>query len=157
VEPVQGYAISDPWTRADPPAWALSEVRVRRALAILLDVLLIGALFLLFLFFLLLIGLVTFGLSWALLPALYPIVALAYNGFSISGWRMATPGMRALDLEVRLCDGTRPPFLNAAAHALFFYLTWVFLTPLILLISFISRDKRCLHDMLAGVIVTRRI
>ena len=58
---------------------------------------------------------------------------------------------------MRMMDGTRVPFVNAAAHAVFFYLSWTILTPFILLVSLFSRDKRCLHDMAAGVIVTRRL
>jgi uncharacterized RDD family membrane protein YckC len=67
---------------------------------------------------------------------------------------MATPGMQAMDLEVRLTDGRRVPFLNAAVQAVFFYVSWMF--PPVFLVSLVSTNKRCLHDMLAGVIVTRR-
>ena len=145
------------WTRPGPPAWALREVRGRRVLALLFDLLLITALFLLLLIVSAVLGLVTFGLTWLFIPVLYPAIALIYNGASVSSWRMATPGMRAFDLEMRLADGTRVPFLNAAAHALFFYLTVSFLTPLILAVSFFADEKRCLHDLLAGVVVTRRL
>jgi uncharacterized RDD family membrane protein YckC len=102
------------------------------------------------------LGVVTFGLTWYLIPPLYPTIALIYNGLSISGWRMATPGMRAMDLEMRTKDGGRVTFLIAAAHAVLFYLSWTILTPLVLLVSLISSDKRCLHDIVAGVVVTRR-
>ena len=68
---------------------------------------------------------------------------------------MATPGMRALGLEMRMHeDGARAPFINAAAHALFFYVSWFF--PPIFLVSLVDPEKRCLHDMLAGVTVVRR-
>jgi uncharacterized RDD family membrane protein YckC len=81
-------------------------------------------------------------------------VAFFYNGLTISGYRMATPGIRAMDLEVRLTDGTRVPFLNAAVQAVLFYVSTMF--PPVFLVSLVSANKRCLHDMLAGVIVTRR-
>lgn len=145
------------WARPGPPAQALEEVRTRRVFALMVDLLVITMLFLFFLVALFVLGVVTFGLSWLLIPVLYPAIALFYNGASISSWRMATPGMRAFDLEMRLANGTRVPFLNAAAHAVFFYLSWTLLTPLVLIVSFVSGDKRCLHDMLAGVIVTRRL
>jgi len=67
---------------------------------------------------------------------------------------MATPGMRAMDLEMRLTDGTRVPFLNAAVHAVLFYVSTMF--PPVFLVSLISANKRCVHDMLAGVVVIRR-
>jgi uncharacterized RDD family membrane protein YckC len=41
-------------------------------------------------------------------------------------------------------------------HAVLFYLSWTILTPLVLIVTLVSRNKRCLHDMVSGVIVTRR-
>jgi hypothetical protein len=46
--------------------------------------------------------------------ALHPAAAVSdrgifYNGLTISGYRMATPGMRAMDLEMRLTDGGALP------------------------------------------------
>jgi uncharacterized RDD family membrane protein YckC len=89
-----------------------------------------------------------------LLPPLFPFVAFFYNGFTVSGWRMATPGMKAMDLEMRLTDGSRVPFLYGAVHAVFFYVSWMF--PPVFLISLFTDDKRCLHDIFSGTIVTRR-
>jgi uncharacterized RDD family membrane protein YckC len=138
------------------PPRALEGVRTRRSFAIGIDLifitLLVGVLFVALAF----LGLVTFGLTWLLIPVLYPAVALLYNGLAISGWRRATPGMRLMDLEMRLMDGSRTPFINAAVHAVLFYLSWTILTPLVLIVTLVSRNKRCLHDMVSGVIVTRR-
>jgi uncharacterized RDD family membrane protein YckC len=57
---------------------------------------------------------------------------------------------------MRLVDGHRVPFIYAAVHAVLFYLSWTILTPLILVVALVSRNKRCLHDMFASVVVTRR-
>ena len=100
------------------------------------------------------LGVLSFGLLWFILPPLFPIIAFFYNGLTVSGYRMATPGMRAMDLEMRLTDGPRVPFINAAVHAVLFYVSWMF--PPILIVSLLDGQKRCLHDMLAGVIVVRR-
>jgi uncharacterized RDD family membrane protein YckC len=59
----------------------------------------------------------TFGLSLFILPPLFPIVAFFYNGLTVSGYKVATPGMRVMDLKMRLTDSARVPFLNAAVHA----------------------------------------
>ena len=138
------------------PAAALAGVRSRRIGAICIDLIMITIIFTAVLMVLLVLGIVTFGLTWFLIPPLFPFIALFYNGLTISGWRMATPGMRAMDLEMRTTDGGRVSFLVAAIHAVLFYLSWTLLTPLILLVSLISSDKRCLHDIVAGVVVTRR-
>jgi uncharacterized RDD family membrane protein YckC len=134
------------------PASALAGVRRRRMAAICLDLVLVSFLSVAIFF---VAGLLTLGLAWLILPPIFPFVAFFYNGLTISGRGMATPGMKAMDLEMRLVDGSPTPFLHAAVHAVLFYLSWMF--PPIFLISLFADDKRCLHDMLAGVIVLRRV
>jgi len=132
---------------------ALAEVRTRRILAVVVDFILVGILAAVLWTALLIL---TFGFSLLFLPPLFPLVAFFYNGLSVSGAKMGTPGMRAMDLEMRLDEsGARVPFINAAAHAVLFYLSWFF--PLIFLVSLVDREKRCLHDMLVGVVVVRRL
>jgi uncharacterized RDD family membrane protein YckC len=46
--------------------------------------------------------------------------------------------------------------LIAAVHAIFYYVSVSFLTPLILLVGLFRSDSRMLHDLLAGVIAVRR-
>jgi uncharacterized RDD family membrane protein YckC len=134
------------------PADVLAAVRTRRIAALVFDLIVVSvlciALFVALAF-------VTFGLSLIVLPPLFPIVAFFYNGLTISGPGMATPGMRAMDLEMRLMDGARVPFLNAAVHAVLFYVSTMFMP--VFLVSLFSANKRCLHDMIAGVVVIRRL
>jgi len=130
---------------------ALEGVRTRRVMALGLDLILVSILSAALWFALFILS---FGLSAVLLPPFFPFVAFFYNGLTVSGWRMATPGMRAMDLEMRTMDGRPVPFLNAAVHAVLFYVTWIF--PPLLLASLITSDKRCLHDIFADVIVLRR-
>ncbi len=134
------------------PREALAGVRTRRILAVAIDFAVVSV-FASVLWLALLVA--TLGLSLVLLPPLFHLVAFFYNGLTVSGRHMATPGMRLMDLEIRRTDGTRVPFLYAAVHAVLFYVSWMF--PPILLVSLLAEDKRCLHDMLAGVIVTRRV
>jgi uncharacterized RDD family membrane protein YckC len=133
------------------PRAALEGVRSRRIAAVFLDLILLTFLSS---FLWLALFMLTFGVSAFLLPPFFPIVAFFYNGLTVSGWRMATPGMRAMDLEVRLMNGQPVPFINAAVHAVLFYVTWMF--PPLFLVSLVTSDKRCLHDILADVIVIRR-
>jgi uncharacterized RDD family membrane protein YckC len=133
------------------PRVALEGVRSRRILAICLDFVLVSILSTLLFTALVFLS---FGATLFLLPPIFPLTAFFYNGLTVSGPRMATPGMAFMDLEMRTMDGAPVPFLNAAAHAVLFYLTT--LLPPLLLISFITNDKRCLHDIFADVIVLRR-
>ncbi len=132
---------------------AFAGVRTRRIAALALDLVLVSVLAGLIWLALLIL---TLGLSLFLLPPLFPLVAFFYNGLTASGAKMATPGMRAMDLEMRVHDtGARVPFINAAAHALFFYFSWFF--PPVFLVSLIDSEKRCLHDILADVTLVRRM
>ncbi len=132
---------------------ALVGVRTRRMLAVCLDLAIVSILVALFWTASIVL---TLGLALFFLPPLYPIVAFFYNGLTVSGARMATPGMRAMDLEMRLHEsGQRVPFLNAAAQAVLFYLSWFF--PPVFLVSLVDSEKRCLHDILAGVVIVRRL
>ncbi|HEY8163038.1 MAG TPA: RDD family protein [Methylocystis sp.] len=133
------------------PAAALEGVRTRRIMAVVLDFILVSGLSVALFFGLFILS---FGMSALLLPPLFPIIAFFYNGLTVSGWRMATPGMAFMDLEVRTMQGAPVPFLQAAVHAVLFYISWMF--PPLFLISLITSDKRCLHDMVADVIVLRR-
>lgn len=133
-----------------PPA-ALEGVRSRRITAVCLDLVLVS---LLSAALWLGLAILSFGMTAILLPPIFPVVAFFYNGLTVSGWRRATPGMRFMDLEMRLMDGQPVPFLIAAVHAVLFYVTW--LLPPLFLVSLISNNKRCLHDILADVIVLRR-
>ena len=132
---------------------ALAGVRTRRILAVCIDLflvsLLVAALWIISI-------VLTFGLALFFLPPLYPFVAFFYNGLTVSGPSMATPGMRAMDLEMRMQDtGARVPFINAAVQAVLFYVSWFF--PPILLVSLVDGEKRCLHDIIAGVVIVRRL
>ena len=132
---------------------ALVGVRTRRVLAVCVDFflvsLLVAALWIVSI-------VLTFGLALFFLPPLYPFVAFFYNGLTVSGLRMATPGMRAMDLEMRMHDtGARVPFVNAAVQAVLFYVSWCF--PPVFLVSLIDAEKRCLHDIIAGVVIVRRL
>ena len=144
--------VSVPLGRGGLPVGALNGVRSRRIVAVGLDLVVVT--FLAFALWTALLVL-TFGLSLLILPPLFPIVAFFYNGLNVSGARMATPGMRAADLEMRTAaSGDRVPFLMAAIHAVLFYVSWMF--PPVFLVSLVTADKRCLHDILSGVIFVRR-
>ena len=132
---------------------ALAGVRIRRILAVCFDLVIVSVL--VALIWIASVAL-TLGLALLFLPPLWPIVAFFYNGLSVSGRNMATPGMRALDLEMRMQeDGARVPFVNGAVQAILFYVSWFF--PPVFLVSLVDAEKRCLHDVIAGVLVVRRL
>ncbi len=132
-------------------AGAFSGVRTRRLMAWALDVVFVGLLTFLVWTALLI---ATIGLSWFLLPPLFPTIAVLYHGATVSGSGRGTLGMRAFDLEVALYGGGRAPFINAVAQALLFYISWFM--PLLFIVTLIDSEKRYLHDILSSLVVMRR-
>jgi uncharacterized RDD family membrane protein YckC len=131
---------------------AFSGVRSRRLFAWVVDAVIVGILTAV-IFVLMLIG--TLGLSWFVLPPLFPVIAVLYHAITVSGSGRGTLGMRAFDLEVSMNPtGVRAPFINAMAQAIFFYLSWAL--PFLFGITLIDGEKRFLHDILSSLVVTRR-
>ena len=102
-----------------------------------------------------LLGIVTLGLAWLLFGLVFPAVGLGYNALTIGGPNSATVGQRMMGLEVRMWFGGKVMPLVAAFHALLFWFSLVVFCP-ILLWAFFDPRKRCLHDILAGVVVINR-
>ena len=83
---------------------ALAGVRIRRIVAVCFDLVIVSVLVALLWIASIIL---TLGLALFFLPPLFPFVAFFYNGLSVSGPKMATPGMRAMDLEMRMHDTGR--------------------------------------------------
>jgi uncharacterized RDD family membrane protein YckC len=123
------------------------------------DVCVVSLLWLVFTLALLVLGFLTFGLTWALLGphiALWSIIAVLYSGVTVSGRQRATLGMRLFGVELRTMTGQTASFVVAAVHAVFFYVSVSMLSPLVLLFGLFREDRRLLHDLLAGLIAVRR-
>jgi uncharacterized RDD family membrane protein YckC len=121
-----------------------------------IDVCVIGLLWAIFSVALFVLGFLTFGLTWMLLAPLFPIIAVIYSGLTVSGRHRGTIGMRVFGVEMRTMSGQTAPFIVAAVHAVFFYVSISTLTPLVLLFGLFRDDRRLLHDILAGLIAVRR-
>jgi uncharacterized RDD family membrane protein YckC len=101
-------------------------------------------------------GIVTLGLGFALywlLPGSSVVWAVVYFGLTLGGARSATIGMRIVDLEMRTWYGAPAYFVLGAVHAVAFWLSVSFFTPLVLLVPFFNERRRLLHDILLGTVV----
>jgi uncharacterized RDD family membrane protein YckC len=128
----------------------------RRVLAFIIDAVIIALPMLLATIFIVILGLVTFGLGWLLFWLWSPaaaIWAICYYGFTFGSPASATIGMRVMDLEMRTWYGAPAYFVLGAAHAVVFWISVSFLTPLILLVALFNDRRRLLHDMVVGTIV----
>jgi uncharacterized RDD family membrane protein YckC len=101
-------------------------------------------------------GLITLGLGWALFWLAWPatvIWAVVYYGASIGGPYSATLGMRVMDLELRTWYGAPGYFVLGAMHAVLFWVSISFLSPLVLLVGPFNARRRLLHDIVLGTVV----
>ena len=130
-------------------------VLLRRALAWLVDFLLLGVVLAVLWVLLGLFGLVTLGLGLPLL-ALLPIVPFAYHTLFIAGSSGATPGQSLMDLTVRRdVDLGQASFLQAMLFTGGLYLTLSAGAVWLAAALFMPR-KRALHDLISGLVVVRR-
>ena len=131
-------------------------VLARRCIAFVIDVIIIAIPMLLAALFIVIFGVVTLGLGWLLFWLFWPatvIWAIVYYGLTFGSTASATLGMRVMELEMRTWYGAPAYFVLGAVHAIVYWLTVSYLTPLILLVAFFNERRRCLHDMLVGTIV----
>ena len=131
-------------------------VLTRRLFAFLVDLVVISVPVVLVCLFIAVFGVVTLGLGWALFWLVSPasvIWAVVYYGASLGGPHSATLGMRVLDLELRTWYGAPSYFVLGAMHAVLFWLSVSFLTPLILLVGLFNGRRRLLHDIVLGTVV----
>jgi uncharacterized RDD family membrane protein YckC len=103
------------------------------------------------------LGIVTFGATWLLIPIATIATALGYAALTIGGPRQATWGMRMAGLKVETANGNRPDGLAAAVHALLFYVAagTVALWLIDIGCGFVRADRRLGHDLLTGLVVVR--
>jgi uncharacterized RDD family membrane protein YckC len=127
----------------------------KRVLAFIVDAIIITVLTVVAYVVVALLGVITLGLAWLLFGLVFPAVGLGYNALTIGGPNSATIGQRMMGLEVRMWFGGKVTPLIAAFHALLFWFSLVVFCP-ILLWAFFDPRKRCLHDILAGVVVINR-
>lgn len=145
----------DPYDQPD----LFRGVLTRRVIAFLIDLIVLAIPIVFAVIFIAVFGLITLGLGWMLFWLVSPmsvVWALVYYGLTLGGPHSATIGMRTMDLELRTWYGAPGYFVLGSAHALVFWATISFLTPLILIVGLLNSRKRLLHDILLGTVVINR-
>jgi uncharacterized RDD family membrane protein YckC len=131
-------------------------VLTRRVFAFLIDLVVLSVPVILGYIFIAVFGLITLGLGWALFWLAWPasvVWAIVYYGSSLGGPHSATVGMRVMDLELRTWYGASGYFVLGATHAVLFWVSISFLTPLVLLVGLFNGRRRLLHDIILGTVV----
>ena len=138
---------------ADPDLY--HGVLPRRAMAYLLDLVLICGLWLALSMAFGIAGILTFGALTPIGLIVLAVLPVGYHSFFI-GSNGATPGMRVFDLEVRSWTGRPPDTSQAFLTTVLFYASISLTLWLVLLVPLFTDRNRTLHDILAGTIVLRR-
>ena len=142
----------DPWLQPE----LFRGVLTRRVFAFLIDLVVLSIPVILACMFIAVFGVVTLGLGWVLFWLVSPasvIWALVYYGASLGGPHSATIGMRMMDLQMRTWYGAPSYFVLGAMHAVAFWVSVSFLTPLVLLVGLFNGRRRLLHDIVLGTVV----
>jgi uncharacterized RDD family membrane protein YckC len=129
----------------------------RRVFAYLIDACCIGAIMVVLWVFFLLLTILSLGLLGPPLWFLFGLVPLAYHTLLLGGRHGATWGMRLFGLQMFAWDGMRPILLQAFVHTVLFYTSVGMTGGLILLFPLFNRRRRTLHDVLAGMLLLRRM
>ena len=131
-------------------------VLTRRVFAFLIDLIVLSVPVILGYIFIALFGVITLGLGWVLFWLAWPasvIWAIVYYGASLGGAHSATLGMRVMDLELRTFYGAPGYFVLGAMHAVLFWVSVSFLSPLVVLVGLFNGRRRLLHDIVLGTVI----
>jgi len=99
------------------------------------------------------LGILTFGLLFIFYGLYVAAIVLTYIALSVGGEAGATPGMRAMAVEVRTLEGYRLSRSMAVINGVLFFVSVTVATPLILLVGLFNSRGRLVHDILSGTIV----
>jgi uncharacterized RDD family membrane protein YckC len=131
-------------------------ILTKRVIAFVVDAVVIGIIMLAIMAAIFLLGIVTLGLGWLLYALVFgpffALVVLVYVATTLGGPASATPGMQVTGIELRTLDGRRMFPVLAILHAIGFWLSVSFLTPLSLLVGLFTRRRQLLHDLVLGTV-----
>ena len=131
-------------------------VLTRRVFAFLIDLIVLSIPVVFGYVFIAVFGVLTLGLGWMLFWLAWPASVLwgiVYYGASLGGPHSATLGMRVMDLELRTWYGAPGYFVLGAMHAVLFWVSVSFLSPLVVLVGLFNGRRRLLHDIVLGTVV----
>ena len=99
------------------------------------------------------LGILTLGLLFLFYGLFIAAIVLSYITLSLGGENSATPGMRAMQIELRTLDGYRPSRSLAFIHGFLFFAFQAVATPFILLFGLFNARGRLAHDFLCGTVM----
>lgn len=136
--------------------WQFEGIAIRRVLAYVIDLVLVGVLLALATIAGVVLTVLTLGLAGPLLGLIsFAVILVGYTTLLVGGPRSATFGMRLVGIEVRRLDGRRPDYVLAGVSVILFYVLHVATSWLLLLVALFNRRGRLVQDFLCGTVVVR--
>ena len=129
----------------------------RRVVAHLLDIVIVYAAIAAALLALTLMNAITLGLMSAPVAGVGAVAPFLYFAAYTGGARAATPGMRAMKIELGTIAGGHPGYVRAALRTLLYFATMAVLSPLVLVVAPFNQRRRALHDIFSGTVVVSHL
>ncbi len=128
----------------------------RRAMAYLIDVVIIAAISTVTALAGLILGIPTLGLAWLALPVVIPLAILAYYAATLGSPQRATLGMQAMDIVLTPARGQPLDGWTILIHPILFWVTVWISWPFTILIVLFTPRQQLLHDLVTGTLMVRR-
>lgn len=144
-------ALPDPATAPE----LFEGLLTRRVVAYLIDVVIIGALTALLIAVGLVVGFLTLGLGWLLLPLALPLAIVVYYSATLGSPRRSTIGMGLMDIVLVPVNG-RLDGLAILIHPIVFWITVWVAWPFSLAFALFTPRRQMLHDLVTGTQMLRR-
>ena len=145
-------ALPDPATAPE----LFDGVLTRRVVAFIIDLVILGAMVLVFTVVGLIAGFLTFGLAWAALVFVIPASIVLYYAATLGSAKRATVGMQLMDIVLTPTRGQPLDGWMAVIHAAIFWITVWISWPISLLIALFTPRRQMLHDLIVGTLMVRR-
>ena len=130
-------------------------VLLRRIIAWLIDLALLGAVAGMLVSSILAMGFLTLGLAWTALP-LVPMLPALYGILMVASPMQATIGQAVKGLVVVRDIDLGPPTLAQSIVCTLIYLATMAVGVVWVAIALVTTRRRTLHDLLSGLVVVRR-
>jgi len=129
---------------------------VRRGLAYLIDLAILGVMVFAIAIVGLVAGLLTFGLGWLGIPVLIVLGTFAYYAMTLGSPARATLGMQAMDIVLTPARGRPLDGWAILIHPIVFWVTIWISWPFTILFALFTPRQQLLHDLVTGTLMVRR-
>ncbi|MDB5539668.1 MAG: hypothetical protein JWQ89_1395 [Devosia sp.] len=131
-------------------------VLLRRAVAWLIDCVIIGFITVVALLFGAVLGIVTLGLGFLALPVIIPLAILGYYAATLGSPMRATVGMQAMDIVLTPVRGRPLDGWAILIHPILFWVTVWISWPFSIVFALFTPRQQMIHDLVVGTLMIRR-